>query len=70
MITSLNLQDKQRANIIRKIKPSPNEKKEVRIKSNLPKTKIRRNLNVKNVLHKQAKQIATPPRSQDNKGDQ
>src|ERR671910_1916197 len=54
MITSLNLQDKQRANVIRKIKPSPNEKKEVKIKSNLPKTKIRRNLNVKNVLNKQS----------------
>jgi large subunit ribosomal protein L24 len=70
MITSLNLQDKQRANVIRKIKPSPNEKKEVKIKSNSPKTKIRRNLNVKNVLNKQSKKIAGSQRSQDNKGDQ
>jgi large subunit ribosomal protein L24 len=72
MITSLNLQDKQRSNVIRKIKPSssPNEKKEVKIKSNSPKTKIRRNLNVKNVLNKQSKKIAGSQRSQDNKGDQ
>jgi large subunit ribosomal protein L24 len=70
MITSLNLQDKQRANVIRKIKPSPNEKKEVKIKSNSPKTKIRRKLNVKNVLNKQSKKIASSQRSQDNKGDQ
>jgi large subunit ribosomal protein L24 len=72
MITSLNLQDKQRANVIRKIKPSPspNEKKEVKTKSNSPKTKIRRNLNVKNVLNKQSKKIAGSQRSQDNKGDQ
>jgi large subunit ribosomal protein L24 len=70
MITSLNLQDKQRANVIRKIKPSPNEKNEVKIKSNSPKTKIRRKLNVKNVLNKQSKKIASSQRSQDNKGDQ
>jgi large subunit ribosomal protein L24 len=70
MITSLNLQDKQRGNIIRKIKSSPNEKKEVKIKSNLPKTKIRRKLNVKNVLSKQPKQIVASQQSQDNKGDQ
>jgi large subunit ribosomal protein L24 len=70
MITSLNLQDKQRANVIRKIKPSPNEKKEVKIKSNSPKTKIRRKLNVKNVLNKQSKKISGSQRSQDNKGDQ
>ena len=72
MITSLNLQDKQRANVIRKIKPSPspNEKKEAKIKSNSPKTKIRRNLNVKNVLNKQSKKIAGSQHSQDNKGDQ
>ena len=70
IITSLNLQDKQRANVIRKIKPSPNEKKEVKIKSNSPKTKIRRKLNIKNVLHTQPKRIAASQRSQDNKGDQ
>ena len=69
MITSLNLQDKQRANVIRKIKPSPNEKKEVKIKSNSPKTKIRRKLNVKNVLNKQSKKIDGSQSSQDNKGD-
>src|SRR5215217_1459592 len=70
MITSLNLQDKQRGNVIQKIKPSPNEKKEVKIKSNSPKTKIRRKLNIKNVLHTQPKRIAASQRSQDNKGDQ
>lgn len=70
MITSLNLQDKQRANIIRKIKTSPTEKKEVKIKSNSPKTKIRRKLNVKNVINKQSKKIDGSQVSQDNKGDQ
>jgi large subunit ribosomal protein L24 len=70
MITSLNLQDKQRANVIRKIKSSSNEKKEAKIKPNSRKTKIRRNLNVKNVLYKQPKQIAGSQHSQDNKGDQ
>ena len=70
MITSLNLQDKQRANVIRKIKSLSNEKKESKIKPNSRKTKIRRNLNVKNVLYKQPKQIAGSQRSQDNKGDQ
>ena len=70
MITSLNLQDKQRANVIRKIKTSPNEKKEVKIKSNSPKTKIRRKLNVKNVINKQSKKIDGSQVSQDNKGDQ
>jgi large subunit ribosomal protein L24 len=70
MITSLNLQDKQRGNVIRKIKSSPNEKKEVKIKPNSRKTKIRQKLNVKNVLQTQPKQIASSQRSQDNKGDQ
>ena len=73
MITSLNLQDKQRANVIRKIKSLSNEKKESKIKPKSRKTKIRRNLNVKNVknvLYKQPKQIAGSQRSQDNKGDQ
>ena len=70
MITSLNLQDKQRANVIRKIKSLSNEKKESKIKPHSRKTKIRRNLNVKNVIYKQPKQIASSQRSQDNKGDQ
>ena len=70
MITSLNLQDKQRANVIRKIKSLSNEKKESKIKPKSRKTKIRRNLNVKNVLYKPPKQIAGSQRSQDNKGDQ
>lgn len=70
MITSLNLQDKQRGNIIRKIKSSSDEKKEIKIKpTTSKKTKIRRNLNVKKVLDRQPKQIANPPQSQDNKGD-
>jgi large subunit ribosomal protein L24 len=69
MITSLNLQDKQRGNVIRKIKSLPTEKKEIKIKPTSTKTKLRRNLNVKNVLHKQPKQIAGSQRSQDNKGD-
>jgi len=47
MITSLNLQDKQRDNIIRKIKSSTTEKRETKVKSKSAKTKIKRNLNVK-----------------------
>lgn len=71
MITSLNLQDKQRGNIIRKIKSSSHEKKEeIKMKpTTSKKTKIRRNLNVKKVLDKQPQKIASPQHSQDNKGD-
>lgn len=69
MITSLNLQDKQRGNVIRKIKSSPDEKKEVKTKPTSTKTKIRRNLKVKNVRHTKPTQIAGSKRSQDNKGD-
>ena len=69
MITSLNLQDKQRENVIRKIKSSPDEKKEVKTKPTSTKTKIRRNLKIKNVRHTKLTQIAGSKRSQDNKGD-
>jgi large subunit ribosomal protein L24 len=71
MITSLNLQDKQRGNVIRKIKSSSDEKKEIKIKkpTTSRKTKLRRNLNVKKVLDKQPQKIASPQHSQDNKGD-
>jgi hypothetical protein len=65
----LNLQDKQRGNVIRKIKYSPNEKKIVKIKPTSTKTKIRRNLKVKNVRLTKPTQIAGSKRSQDNKGD-
>src|ERR671912_550262 len=42
MITSLNLQDKQRANVIRKVKsPKPVEKKGINIKPHFTKTRIR-----------------------------
>ena len=70
MITSLNLQDKQRVNIIRKIKSLSDAKKETKIKkpTTSKKTKLRRNLNVKKVLDRQPQQRASPQHSQDNKG--
>lgn len=69
MITSLNLQDKQRGNVIRKIKSSSNEKKGIKIKTTSKKTKIRHNLKLKKVLDTKTKKIATSQHSQDNKGD-
>jgi len=57
MITSLNLEDKRRENVIRKIK------------SKSSKNKIRRNLNVKKVLKTKSKGNSNSQQSQDNKGD-
>src|SRR5918996_122178 len=68
LITPLNLQDKTRGNVIRKIKTSPNEKKDLN-KPNSSKRKVRRNFNIKKVLHTQSKPVVTSQGSQDNKGD-
>ena len=69
MITSLNLQDKQRDNIIRKIKSSKTEKRETKVKPKSAKTKIKRNLNVKKILKTKSKDNKDSQYSQDNKGD-
>jgi large subunit ribosomal protein L24 len=69
MITSLNLQDKKRENVIRKIKSSQSEKKDAKTKPKSAKTKIRRNLNVKKVLKTKSKEANDFRHSQDNKGD-
>jgi hypothetical protein len=45
------------------------KKKEVKTKPTSTKTKIRRNLKIKNVRHTKPTQIAGSKRSQDNKGD-
>lgn len=68
MITSLNLQDKERGNIIRKIKSEPTEK-EVTKTTKLAKPKRNRKLNLKDVVKKQPKRIIRPKRSDDNKGE-
>src|SRR5688500_15597691 len=48
IVTSFNLHDKNRSNIIRKVRSSkPEEEKRITIKPKLRKTRIRRNLNVK-----------------------
>ena len=68
MITSLNLQDKERGNIIRKIKTVTTEKKGTQsTKSSKPKRN--RKLTLKNVVKKQPKRIIRPKRSDDNKGE-
>lgn len=69
MITSLNLQDKERGNIIRKIKSSSNEKKDTK-KSKLVKPKSNRKINLKNVVKKQPKRIIRTEGSHDNKGEE
>jgi large subunit ribosomal protein L24 len=69
MITSLNLQDKKRENVIRKIKSSQSEKIGTKSKPKSAKTKIRRNLNVKKVLKTKSKETSDFQHSQDNKGD-
>ena len=70
IITSFNLHDKNRSNVIRKVKSAkPEEKKGLKIKPNLNKTRIRKNLNVKKVLKPRAKNITNSNSSQDNKGE-
>ena len=68
MITSLNLQDKERGNIIRMIKSEPTEK-EVTKTTKLAEPKRNRKLNLKDVVKKQPKRIIRPKRSDDNKGE-
>lgn len=69
MITSLNLHDKNRSNVVRKVKPDNSEKKGINMKSNIIKPRKRRNLNVKKVLKPQQKRVKDSSDSQDNKGD-
>lgn len=67
IITSFNLHDKNRSNVIRKVKTANLEKKGINIKPNITKTRIKRNLNVKKVLKPQQKRITDSNQSQDNK---
>jgi large subunit ribosomal protein L24 len=69
IITSFNLHDKNRSNVIRKVKTANLEKKGINIKPNITKTRIKRNLNVKKVLKPQQKRITDSNQSQDNKGE-
>jgi large subunit ribosomal protein L24 len=70
IITSLNLHDKNRSNVIRNVKPSKvDEKKGVNINPNLRKTRTRRKLNVKKILKPQQNRITNSKSSQDNKGE-
>ena len=70
IITSFNLHDKNRSNVIRKVRsPKPEEEKRITIKPKLTKTRIRRNLNVKKVLKSREKSITNSNPSQDKKGE-
>ena len=70
IITSLNLHDKYRSNVIRKVKSAnPEEKKQLSRKPRLTKTRIKRNLNVKKVIKLQKNNIPNSNSSQDNKGE-
>jgi large subunit ribosomal protein L24 len=69
MITSLNLHDNNRSNVVRKVKSDNSEKKGINIKSNITKPLKRRNLNVKKVLKPQQKRVSDSSGNQDNKGD-
>ena len=70
IITSLNLHDKYRSNVIRKVKSAnPEEKKQLSRKPRLTKTSIKRNLNVKKVIKSQKNNIPNSNSSQDNKGE-
>jgi len=69
IITSFNLHDKNRSNVIRRVKSKPEEKKGIKIKPHLNKTQIRKNLNVKKVLKPRKNNITNSNSSQDNKGE-
>jgi large subunit ribosomal protein L24 len=70
IITSFNLHDKNRSNVIRKVKSAkPGEKKEISKKPTLTKNRIRRNLNVKKVLKPRQNTTINSNSSQDNKGE-
>jgi large subunit ribosomal protein L24 len=69
IITSFNLHDKNRSNVIRKVRsPKPEEEKRITSKPKLTKTRIR-NLNVKKVLKPREKSLTNSNPSQDNKGE-
>jgi large subunit ribosomal protein L24 len=69
IITSFNLHDKNRSNVIRKVRsPKPEEEKRITSKPKLTKTRIRK-LNVKKVLKPREKSITNSTPSQDNKGE-
>ena len=58
------------SNVIRKVKSTkPEEKKGIKIKPHLNKTRIRKNLNVKKVLKPRENNITNSNSSQDNKGE-
>jgi hypothetical protein len=64
------LHDKNRSNVIRKVKsPKPEEKKGIKIKARLNKTRIRKNLNVKKVLQPRGNNITNSTSREDNKGE-
>lgn len=67
MITSLNLHDKNRSNVIRKVKLTNPEEKKLSRKPRLTKTRIKRNLNVKKVIKSRKNNIPNSNSSQDNK---
>jgi large subunit ribosomal protein L24 len=70
IITSFNLHDKNRSNVIRKVKsPKAEEKKGIKIKPRLNKTRIRKNLNVKKVLQPRGNNITNSTSREDNKGE-
>jgi len=70
IITSFNLHDKNRSNVIRKVKSAkPGEKKEISKKPTLTKNRIRRNLNIKKVLKPRQNTTINSNSSQDNKGE-
>ena len=70
LITSFNLHDKNRSNVIRKVKSAkPEEKKGIKIKPHLNKTRIRKNLNVKKVLKPPENNITNSNSSEDNRGE-
>lgn len=70
IITSFNLHDKNRSNVIRKVKSAqPEEKKGIKVKPHLNKTRIRKNLNVKKVLKPRENNITNSNSSEDNRGE-
>ena len=70
IITSFNLHDKNRSNVIKRVKSAkPEEKKGIKVKPHLNKTRIRKNLNVKKVLKPRKNNITNSNSSQDNKGE-
>jgi hypothetical protein len=63
------LHDKNRSNVVKKVKPDNSEKKGINIKSHITKPRKKRNLNVKKILKPEQKKVRDSSNSQDNKGD-